>query len=72
MDKEYINDLVVRLRNSATPQHLREEVIKALTTFRFALEEVHVSAKQNKDVSAEHISGAALGKPGYTVGDAGF
>lgn len=70
MDKDYINDLIVRLRDSATPQQLREEVIDVINTMRFFLEEVHVSAKQNRDRSAEHISGVALGKPGYRVGDA--
>lgn len=71
MDKDYINELISRLRSSATPQHLREEVIQVIKSQRFALEEVHISAKQNRDASAEHISGAALGKPGYRVGDAG-
>jgi len=69
MDKDYINDLISRLRSSATPQPLREEVIK---TQRFALEEVHISAKQNCDRSAAHISGAVLGKPGFKLGDASF
>lgn len=72
MPQEYINDLVSRLRNSATPVHLREEVIEVLKKHRILLEEVHISAKQNGDRSAEHISGVALGKPGYYIGDAGF
>ena len=72
MDKEYINDLIARLRSSATPAHLREEVIRTLSTLRFAMEDVHASAKQNGDRSAELISGAVLGKPGYCVGDMGM
>lgn len=72
MDKEQINDLITRLRNSVTPPHLREEVIATIKGLRTALEEVHISAKQNRDRSAEHISGAALGKPGYTAGDMGL
>ena len=69
MDKDYINDLIIRLRNSSTPVHLREEVIRVITRQRFFLEDVHISAKQNGDRSAEHISGLALGKPEYQVGD---
>ena len=69
MDKDYINDLIARLRNSATPQHLREEVIRLITRQRVLLEDIHVSAKQNGDRSGEHLSGIALGKPGYTAGD---
>ena len=72
MDKDYINDLIARLRNSATPQHLREEVIQVITRQRFFLEDIHVSAKQNGDRSGEHLSGLALGKPGYSTGDAGI
>lgn len=70
MDKNYIFDLIDRLRQSSTPPHLREEVIRVISQQRHALEDVHISAKQNGDRSAEHVSGAALGKPGYTVGDA--
>ena len=69
MDKDYINDLIDRLRQSSTPPHLREEVIKVITQQRHFLEDVHISAKQNGDRSAEHISGLALGKPEYQVGD---
>ena len=69
MDNDRINDLITRLRNSATPMHLREEVIATIKGLRTALEEVHISAKQNRDRSAEHISGIALGKPGYRAGD---
>jgi len=69
MDNDHINDLITRLRQSATPPHLREEVIMTIKGLRTALEEVHISAKQNHDRSAEHISGIALGKPGYRVGD---
>lgn len=72
MDNDYIRDLITRLRNSACPATLREEAIRIITHQRFSLEEVHVSAKQNGDRSAEHISGVALGKPGYTVGDVAF
>ena len=70
MNNEQFKDLITRLRNSVTPMHLREEVIQVLTQHRFFLEEVHMSAKQNGDRSAEHISGAALGKVGYSIGDA--
>lgn len=69
MDSDHINDLITRLRQSSTPAHLREEVIMTIKGLRTALEEVHISAKQNRDRSAEHISGIALGKPGYRVGD---
>lgn len=72
MDNEQIKDLIIRLRNSATPSALREEVIATIKALRIALEEVHISAKQNHDRSAEHISGAALGKPGFRLGDANF
>lgn len=71
MDKVYINDLINRLRNSSTPASLRDEVISVINRHRFFLEDVHISAKQNGDRSAEHISGVALGKPGYVAGDAG-
>jgi hypothetical protein len=70
MDKNYIFDLIDRLRQSSTPPHLREEVIKVITQQRHFLEDVHISAKQNGDRSAEHVSGLGLGKPGYEIGDA--
>lgn len=70
MDKNYIFDLIDRLRQSACPPNLREEVIRVITQQRYFLEDVHISAKQNGDKSAEHISGIALGKSGYNVGDA--
>ena len=69
MDKDFINDLITRLRNSSTPEHLREEVIQVIARQRFFLEDIHISAKQNGDRSAEHLSGMALGKPGYKMGD---
>lgn len=72
MDNDHINDLISRLRSSSTPAPLREELIATIKTLRMALEEVHISAKQNRDRSAEHISGAALGKPGFRLGDANF
>lgn len=72
MPQEYIDDLVDRLKNSSTPQHLREEVIRVINAHRHFLMEAHLSAKQNHDRSGEHISGIALGKPGYTISDAGF
>lgn len=71
MDKNYIFDLVDRLRQSACPPVLREEVIRVIQTQRRFLEDVHISAKQNGDRSAEHLSGIALGKAGYTTGDVG-
>ena len=70
MDREYITDLVTRLRNSATPPGLREEVIRVLSQQLFLLEDIHICAKQNGDRSGEHLSGMALGKPGYKMGDA--
>lgn len=72
MDKNYIFDLIDRLRQSSCPPVLREEVIRVITQQRNFLEEVHISAKQNHDASAEHISGVALGKNGYAIGDASF
>lgn len=69
MDNDHINELITRLRQSSTPMHLREEAIATIKWLRNALEEVHISAKQNRDRSAEHISGIALGKPGYKAGD---
>lgn len=69
MDNDHINELITRLRQSSTPMHLREEAIATIKWLRNALEEVHISAKQNRDRSAEHISGIALGKPGYRAGD---
>lgn len=69
MDNDNINELITRLRQSSTPMHLREEAIATIKWLRNALEEVHISAKQNRDRSAEHISGIALGKPGYRAGD---
>lgn len=72
MDKDYINDLITRLRSSSTPPNLREEVIDVIKRHRSALEDVHISAKQNGDMSAAVVSGVALGKPGWTIGDAGF
>lgn len=71
MHKDYIDDLIKRLRDSSTPVNLREEVIQVITRYRIFLADIHASAKQNGDRSAEHLSGLALGKPGYTVGDAG-
>jgi hypothetical protein len=70
MNKEYINGLITRLRDSNTPIGLREEVILVITRQRFFLEDIHISAKQNGDRSGEHISGVALGKPEYSIGDA--
>lgn len=72
MDKDYINDLITRLRNSSTPPVLRDEVIRVINRQRYALEDVYLSARQNGDRSAEALSGAVLGKPGYTLGDAGM
>ena len=72
MDRDYLNDLISRLRNSATPPELREEVIKVITRQRFFLEDIHISAKQNRDRSGEHLSGLALGMPEYSVGDVGM
>lgn len=72
MDKNYIFDLIDRLRQSACPPVLREEVIRVIQAQRYYLEDVHISAKQNGDRSAEHISGVALGKPGFTLGDVSF
>ena len=72
MDKDFINDLITRLRNSSTPTELREEVIQVITRQRFFLEDIHICAKQNGDRSGEHLSGMALGKPGYKMGDVGL
>lgn len=73
MDKNYIFDLIDRLRQSATPPALREEVIRVITAQRHLLEEVHTSARHGSIAAAETISGVALGKPGYgSAGDAGF
>jgi len=69
MHKDYIDDLIKRLRDSSTPDHLREEVIQVITRYRVFLTDIHASAKQNGDRSAEHLSGLALGKPGYSIGD---
>ena len=71
MDKEFINSLITRLRKADMDDNLKWETIQALTKQRFFLEDIHISAKQNGDRSAEHLSGIALGKPGYRVGDAG-
>jgi hypothetical protein len=71
MDKDYIDQLIIRLRRAEMDENLRYETIQTLTRQRFLLEDIHVSAKQNGDRSAEHLSGIALGKPGYAVGDAG-
>jgi len=70
MDNNYINNLIKRLRNTYTQnEELREEVIGVINRQRFLLEDIHISAKQNGDRSGEHLSGVALGKPGYSVGD---
>ena len=67
MDKNYINDLLrINFTENAT---LREEVIRVITQHRALLEDIHISAIQNGDRSGEHLSGLALGKPGYFVGD---
>ena len=67
MDKDYLKDLITRLRNSSTPPALRDEIIQVITRQRVFLEDIHISAKQNGDRSGEHLSGLALGKPGYTI-----
>jgi hypothetical protein len=72
MDRVYINDLVTRLRSSSTPTALREEVIRALSQQLFYLEDIHTSARQGCVRTAEHLSGMALGKPGYSPGDVGM
>lgn len=73
MDKKYIDELINRLRKAdSVDSALLEETISVINIQRFFLEEVHLSAKQNRDRSAEHISGVALGKPGYRVSDAGL
>lgn len=72
MDKNYMNDLITRLYDSSTPSELRDEVIKVITRQRIFLEEIHISAKQNKDRSGEYLSGIILGKPGYNLTDAGI
>jgi len=73
VDKKYIDDLIFRLRKSTnTDAELIAETISVINIQRFFLEEVHISAKQPKDRSAEYISDVALGKPGYKVSDAGI
>jgi len=72
MGKDYINDLVIRLRNSSTPVGLREEVIRALSQQTFYLEDIHIAARQGCVRTAEHLSGMALNKPGYSGGDMGL
>lgn len=73
MDKNYIFDLIDRLRQSSTPPALREEVIRVITMQRHLLEEVHTSARHGSLAAAETISGIALGKDGYgAAGDVGF
>jgi hypothetical protein len=72
MDRQYINDLVTRLRNSSTPVELREEVIRILSQQLFFLEDIHTSVRQGCVQTAERLSGMALGKPGYESGDGGF
>jgi hypothetical protein len=73
MDKNYIADLIDRLRQSSTPPNLREEVVRALTHQRFLLEETYAAAKGGSSRAAEFISGVGLGKEGFgTPGDVGF
>lgn len=73
MDKNYIFDLIDRLRQSSTPPALREEVIRVIKMQRHLLEEVHTSARQGSIAAAEKISGVGLGKSGYgSAGDVGF
>ena len=72
MDQEYINYLTTRLSQVNMDTSLKHEVIRALTSQRFILEDIHISAKQHGDRVSEHLSGIALGKAGYQAGDAGF
>ena len=72
MDKDYIFDLIDRLRQSATPPALREEVIRVIKHQQTMLQDVHSAAVQGSLPAAKYISGVAVGAPGYTVGDAGF
>lgn len=72
MDRNYIEDLIARLRNSSTPFNLREEVVRLISQQTFILEDIHISARQGCVRTAERLSGMALGKPGYSGGDGGF
>lgn len=72
MDKNYIFDLIDRLRQSSTPPHLREEVIRVIKHQQNMLQDVHDAARGGSLPAAEFISGVALGKPGYEPGDVGF
>jgi len=72
MDKNYIFDLIDRLRQSATPPALREEVIRLIKHQQHMLQDVHSATVQGSLPAAKYISGVAVGAPGYTVGDVGF
>jgi hypothetical protein len=72
MDKNYIADLIDRLRQSSTPPNLREEVIRVIKHQQNMLQDVHNAARGGSLPAAVFISGVALGKPGYEPGDVGF
>jgi hypothetical protein len=72
MDKNYIADLIDRLRQSSTPPNLREEVIRVIKHQQNMLQDVHNAARSGSLPATEFISGVALGKPGYEPGDIGF
>lgn len=73
MTNDEFNDLITRLRNSATPVHLREEVITALKHQRQMLEDIYLGARNGLHTTPEHLAGVALGKAGYgALSDMGF
>lgn len=73
MTNDEFNDLITRLRSSAAPIHLREEVITALKHQRQMLEDIYLGARNGLTITPERLAGIALGKSGYgTMNDMGF
>jgi hypothetical protein len=67
------NDLIMRLKNSSTPTHLREEIIMVLKQQRQMLEDIYLGARHGLRATPEHLAATALGKEGYGgMSDAGF
>ena len=72
MEKDYVFDLIDRLRQSTCPPELRDEVIRVIKHQHHMLQDIHSATVQGSLPAAKFISGMAIGAPGYNPGDFAF
>ena len=72
MKEEDFNDLMARLRDSATPPVLKKELSAILRLWRHHFHEIHSCTSSKSTAGAHFISGMALGKDGFSPGDMGL